>query len=100
MDREQPPAAYYTTTPNAKNSYNPYNKNNNDSTAGEYSPPLQDRDVEVEKPANPARPLEFVPPKATLDVAPEQELNMASVLKGTAANRLTLFEKKAALINA
>jgi hypothetical protein len=34
------------------------------------------------------------------DVPDAQRLNMASILKGSAANRMNLFEKKAALINA
>lgn len=37
---------------------------------------------------------------ATVKVAEQQELNFASILKGTAANKTNLFEKKAALINA
>jgi hypothetical protein len=41
------------------------------------------------------------PPNGFLhDVPEERGLNVSSILKGTAANRLTLFEKKAALINA
>lgn len=39
-------------------------------------------------------------PTATVRAADEESLNFNSILKGTAANRLTLFEKKAALINA
>lgn len=34
------------------------------------------------------------------DVPEEQRLNVSSILKGSAANRMNLFEKKAALINA
>jgi hypothetical protein len=39
-------------------------------------------------------------PTAVVRAADEESINFASILKGTAANRMTLFEKKAALINA
>jgi hypothetical protein len=39
-------------------------------------------------------------PEPTVKAADEESLNFNSILKGSAASRLTLFEKKAALINA
>lgn len=39
-------------------------------------------------------------PRATVRTAEEESINFNSILKGTAANRMNLFEKKAALINA
>jgi hypothetical protein len=45
-------------------------------------------------------PFKDVPLQATVDVASEKDLNFATMLRGTAANPLTVFERKAALINA
>jgi hypothetical protein len=39
-------------------------------------------------------------PQATVAIAQENHLSLGAMLKGTAANRLTPFEAKAALINA
>jgi hypothetical protein len=39
-------------------------------------------------------------PESTVPIAEAQELTLGNMLKGTAANRLTKFERKAALINA
>lgn len=39
-------------------------------------------------------------PEPTVRPADEESLNFNSIMKGTAANRMSLFEKKAALINA
>jgi hypothetical protein len=38
--------------------------------------------------------------EATVDVASERSLTFGSMLKGNAASKLTVFERKAALINA
>ena len=45
-------------------------------------------------------PFKDVPLQATVDTASEKDLTFASMLRGTAANRMTVFERKAALINA
>jgi hypothetical protein len=39
-------------------------------------------------------------PQSTVPIAPEAELSVGNIFKGTAAHSLTTFEKKAALINA
>lgn len=41
----------------------------------------------------------YLPASGMKDIPEEQEMSFNSILKGTAANRLSLFEKKAALIN-
>lgn len=38
--------------------------------------------------------------EATVDVASERSLTFGTMLRGTAANELTVFERKAALVNA
>lgn len=45
-------------------------------------------------------PFKDVPLQATVDTASERDLTFGTMLRGTAANRLTVFERKAALINA
>ena len=59
---------------------------------GEVPPPQYGNDKEKD--------LDAINKNATVDVASERSLTFGSMLKGEAASRLTVFERKAALINA
>lgn len=59
---------------------------------GEVPPPRYGNDKEKD--------LDVINKNATVDVASERSLTFGTMLKGEAASRLTVFERKAALINA
>ena len=59
---------------------------------GEVPPPQYGNDKEKD--------LDAINKNATVDVASERSLTFGTMLKGEAASRLTVFERKAALINA
>ncbi len=70
-----------------------------------FAPPgpgaeIRDRQLAMQE-KNTGMALHDAPlPEATVKTAEEESLNFSSILKGTAANRMNLYEKKAALINA
>jgi hypothetical protein len=61
---------------------------------GLIPPPKYKTNAEAEKDAN------ILGKEATVDVASERSLTFSSMLKGSAAHKMTVFERKAALINA
>lgn len=61
---------------------------------GVIPPPQYKANKDVEKDAN------LIGKEATVDVASERSLTFGTMMKGSAASKLTVFERKAALINA
>ena len=61
---------------------------------GVIPPPQYKANADAEKDA------QLTGKEATLDVASERSLTFSTMMKGSAASRMTVFERKAALINA